>query len=253
MPERPPASAIDAAAVVAAAAAVGAGAGAGACDGPAPPSLSARLREGTRHLHARAERAGLMPALLRGELPLPGYVRLLQELQALYEALESALSRPGAPAFDPALFRAAALGQDLAALAPRCRADAPAGEVSGAESGLGEGYRVDPFEGQARTAVMRDYVRHVQGLPPALLAAHAYVRYLGDLAGGQVLRRIVARSYGLQDHGVRFYAFGPAVPGLVAGLRQVLDALPAEAHGPIVAEACSAFQRHVELFEALAA
>lgn len=220
-----------------------------AAEASAPSSLSSRLREGTRHLHTQAERAGLMPALLRGELPLPRYVRLLQELQALYRALESALARPGAPAFDPALFRAAALQQDIDALSPRCLAASPAGLGAHAAAAVLPG----PGESPACSAVMRDYVRHLQALPPRLLAAHAYVRYLGDLAGGQVLRRIVARSYGLQDDGVRFYTFGAAVPGLVAGLRQVLDALPSEAHGPIVDEACSAFRRHVDLFEALQA
>lgn len=218
-------------------------------DRPEPTSLSSRLREGTRHLHTQAERAGLMPALLRGELPLPRYVRLLQELLALYRALESALVQPGAPAFDPALFRAEALQQDIETLVPRCPAMPPASpSPDAAPSDLSVS-----GEAPARTVVMRDYVRHLQALSPPLLAAHAYVRYLGDLAGGQVLRRIVARSYGLQDEGVRFYAFGPAVPGLVAGLRQVLDALPSDVHGPIVEEACAAFRRHVDLFEALQA
>ena len=45
---------------------------------------------------------------------------------------------------------------------------------------------------------------------PAPLLAHAYVRYLGDLSGGQVIRRRVARAYGLEDDGgagVSFYEF----------------------------------------------
>lgn len=222
-----------------------------AVPGGASLSLSARLRDGTRHLHAQAERAGLMPALLRGELPLHRYVRLLQELQALYDALESALAQPGAPVLDAALFRAAALREDLAVLGAM-RTPPPTGD-----RGLA---REAEVPARAPTAdvpdgspVMRDYVRHLRSLSPPLLAAHAYVRYLGDLAGGQVLRRIVARSYGLQGVGTRFYEFGPAVPGLVAGLRLVLDALPATMHEPIVDEACSAFRRHVDLFEDLAA
>ena len=45
---------------------------------------------------------------------------------------------------------------------------------------------------------------------PAPLLAHAYVRYLGDLSGGQVIRRRVARAYGLEEDngaGVAFYEF----------------------------------------------
>lgn len=51
---------------------------------------------------------------------------------------------------------------------------------------------------------------------PTALLAHSYVRYLGDLSGGQTARRIIAKAYHLADEadldkkdvpGVRFYAF----------------------------------------------
>lgn len=43
----------------------------------------------------------------------------------------------------------------------------------------------------------------------SLLLSHAYVRYLGDLSGGQYIRRRVAKAYELPDtgEGVRFYIF----------------------------------------------
>ena len=44
---------------------------------------------------------------------------------------------------------------------------------------------------------------------PALLVSHAYVRYLGDLNGGQVLQRVVTGNAGLGSGiGTRFYEFG---------------------------------------------
>lgn len=52
--------------------------------------------------------------------------------------------------------------------------------------------------------------------PPAqewLLLAHAYVRYLGDLNGGQTIKNSVAKAYGLDTSaldGLRFFDFdGP--------------------------------------------
>ena len=43
---------------------------------------------------------------------------------------------------------------------------------------------------------------------PELLVAHAYTRYLGDLSGGQILKKIAQRGMGLQgSEGLAFYEF----------------------------------------------
>lgn len=47
-----------------------------------------------------------------------------------------------------------------------------------------------------------------QGPDAGRLLAHAYVRYLGDLSGGQEIRRRIAKAYELEgSDGVRFYEF----------------------------------------------
>lgn len=58
------------------------------------------------------------------------------------------------------------------------------------------------------------YVDRVQALAkasdPSPLLAHAYVRYLGDLSGGQTIRRTIGKAYGLDEAsgaGLSFYAF----------------------------------------------
>lgn len=46
-----------------------------------------------------------------------------------------------------------------------------------------------------------------------LLLAHAYVRYLGDLSGGQTIQRRIARAYNLDvaiGKGIKFYNFEDA-------------------------------------------
>ncbi len=51
------------------------------------------------------------------------------------------------------------------------------------------------------------HLADTEGDVPRLLA-HAYVRYLGDLSGGQFIRRRIVKAYGLQDGaGVSFYEF----------------------------------------------
>lgn len=80
--------------------------------------LTERLRNETRSLHTGVERSTLMRALLRGELGLLPYCMLLRNLHPIYVALEAALTRHArqpllAPIFASALFRSAALEQDL--------------------------------------------------------------------------------------------------------------------------------------------
>lgn len=46
--------------------------------------------------------------------------------------------------------------------------------------------------------------------PERRLLAHSYIRYVGDLSGGQILRRSVAKAYKLEDQeglGTSFYGF----------------------------------------------
>ncbi len=206
--------------------------------------LAQRLREGTRTLHSAAERAGVMPAMLRGELPARGFWQLQRNLLLVYQALEAGLARhdthpllallPLGP-----LARCAALQADLAA-------------------GAGPDWStVLPPAGAAATAYA-DRLQALAGHQPSALAAHAYVRYLGDLAGGQALRRVAQQAYGLHgDAGTRFFDFGPPaeVARLGQGLRIALDSLPLDdtAQQALVAEAQWAFAQHVRLFDELAA
>ncbi len=183
-----------------------------------------------------------MGALLRGELALPRYRALLRNLLAIYIALEVALdSRQAdprvAPLRMPALYRAAALSGDITALRAPDSPMAPEDE---------------PLEPAAADYVQRLARMAQQGSPA--LAAHAYVRYLGDLNGGQTLKVLVARAYGPAT-ATGFYDFGGTeqVAAHQAAFRACLAGLPstpAEAD-LIVAEARWAFEQHIRLFEQL--
>ena len=210
-------------------------------------NLAEDLKAQTRALHTELERSALMVSLLRGEMKRAPYCALLRNLHAIYEALELALQtqagqRGVSAVYFPALFRRQALADDLRVLhGPGWQGDIP-----------------------LRRAAL-DYAIHLNRLAanrPIHLVAHAYVRYLGDLSGGQILSRIVASSLGLADlRGTRFYDFGgPAdvaarVGEFRAGLARVVDSdsdtdAAAEA-AAIVAEAILAFQLHQRLFSEL--
>jgi heme oxygenase len=205
--------------------------------------LPERLRLETRDLHAAAERSGVMGELVRGRLGLAGYRALINNLHAIYVALESALdahqgSAHVAPVRMPRLYRAAPLASDLQAMGGMAAVGADLADLADVAD--------------ATTA----YVQRLAGLSEPELVAHAYVRYLGDLHGGQVLRQQVGRSLGLGAEGTRFYDFGndDEVAASRAALREGLAAVPATPAEAdlIVAEARWAFLQHQLLFEQLA-
>lgn len=210
---------------------------------PAAASLGLgdRLRSATRRLHAEVERAGVMARLLRGRLDRAGYVQLLGNLHAIYESLEAGASHnahlPELAALDLVpLFRCRALEQDLLVL-------------------QGPSWR----DQRVLVGAAQEFAEHLQILSrtqPLLLAAHAYVRYLGDLSGGQMLTRVVARSLLLEPgQGVDFYDFGDAdtVQERKQAFRAALERLAGNETlaGQLVDEACKSFERHKTLFEQL--
>lgn len=202
--------------------------------------LAARLRAETSLLHRQAEHTGLMSQLLKGKVTPVAYCRLLRNLHALYSVLETGLAHHAAlpsiaPIHLPELARTTAIESDLQAL-----------------HGQGWPHDIELTPGAA------DYVRHLQRLAlehPALLAAHSYIRHLGDLHGGQVLGRVVSSMPGMGNgRGTSFYTFSGDVAVLIRRYRAGLDALPQdnESVTALVAEACSGFVRHITLFEELA-
>ncbi|MDZ7651645.1 MAG: biliverdin-producing heme oxygenase [Burkholderiaceae bacterium] len=197
--------------------------------------LAQKLKLATAPLHRQVERSGLMRRLLAGDFVPTDYVALLHDLAALYGALEAALARHGshpwlAVVIDRALFRADALRRDLHALQPAAQV--------------------------ALSPAAAAYVVRLQWLDQhdaGLLLAHAYVRYLGDLSGGQVVQRIVARTLGLTPPtGLRFYDFGgmPAVAARAEAFRHSLAALrlDADAVQALTVEAQWSFAQHAQMF-----
>jgi heme oxygenase (biliverdin-producing, ferredoxin) len=202
--------------------------------------LAQALREGTAALHRQAERAGVMGELLRGRVTRGGYTALLRNLHALYRKLEAHLTRLAvdpaiARVWLPELAREAALAGDLEAL-----------------------YGAD---WEREIPLQRAMVRYLERLDelaqatPRLLLAHVYVRYLGDLSGGQIVRRVIASAFALgEDPGQAFYRFAEAPERLAARLRAALDAIELMPHecAQLVDEARLAFDLHIALFEELA-
>lgn len=202
--------------------------------------LATLLRNGTLDLHRAAERSGFMRRMLAGDFDCAQYCRLLGNLHAIYQALEPALDRHGAA--EPVgrvhlseLSRTTALEADLDALHGS------------------DWRRTIPLTAAAVAYVER--LRWLDEFDPPLLVAHSYVRYLGDLSGGQMLGRVVAGALRLRDgRGTSFYSFGPpGAEALASHYRQGLSAIRLDEAGAarLVEEAREAFRRHCALFAEL--
>ena len=204
--------------------------------------LSDSLKSETRNLHTAVENSAFVQALFRGGLKQSAYALFLRNLREIYAALERGLERqsPGSPAslvWSPALRRLPAIDRDLDAL-----------------HGPNWAEVLDTLPATVRYVERLDRLSESR---PELLVAHAYVRYLGDLNGGQALARLVMRRFEPADgQGVEFYDFGEAdvIGKLKQGFKVGLDEIGRTMHddASIVDEAQLAFRLHAELFDELA-
>lgn len=176
--------------------------------------FSAAIRQATWDAHGNAEQAPFLSALVAGEVDRRGYAELVAQHHFAYASLEGAAEvmrqDPVAGAFvDDALTRGPALVADLEALVGSDWAD----QVAPNAATVAYAARIDD--------VCRTW--------PGGFVAHHYVRYLGDLSGGQMLRGTIEAVYGIDaGSGTAFYDF-PAIADLTAykeAYRARLDAAP---------------------------
>jgi heme oxygenase (biliverdin-producing, ferredoxin) len=202
----------------------------------AAQSLSAAMRDGSRAEHDAAEQSAFVSELLGGRVNAEGYVDYLLRLRVVYTAVEDAVrARRDDPlvatVYDPALERRDAIDADLEYWAP------------------GATIEVDSVAAQA----YRD--RIVEAEWSGALLAHHYVRYLGDLSGGQVIARMLDRAFDLGGAGLSFYEFPMRPKPYKDAYRAGLDALELDAHDNmrIVEEVKIAFALNQAMFGELAA
>ena len=154
--------------------------------------FSTRLKEVTKADHDEAEGSEFITTLMNGTRSSRDYVLLLAQYTYIYSALEvevrALASDPDlAPIFDLRLERMSKIQADLDSLLPA--------------HGL-----TDIPEALPAT---QDYVRHIRAAAddPARIVAHHYLRYLGDLSGGQIIGRLVERHYGIAQDDLSMWRF----------------------------------------------
>ncbi|XP_060632936.2 heme oxygenase 1 [Anolis sagrei] len=205
--------------------------------------LSEALKESTKEVHVQAESTQFMESFQKGQVSLREFKLYLASLYYIYMALEEESERnKDNPVYSPVYFpnelnRRAALEEDL-------------------EYFYGPTWRKE-IQCHEATQKYVDRLHHVGQYEPELLVAHAYTRYLGDLSGGQILKKIAQRSLHLPNtgEGLSFFNF-PGVTN-ISKFKQLyrarMNSLPMDSatEERILEEAKKSFLLNIEVFQEL--
>lgn len=146
----------------------------------------------TKALHTEAERSGIVVDILKGEASREDYVLFLRNLLPAYRELEAGLARHAG---------SSVLGE----LATYRLDRAPAIEAD-LETLTGPGWTTRiPLLPTAEVYAAK--IADAASGDGSRLVAHAYTRYLGDLNGGQILSRLLAKALDLKPNELSFYDF----------------------------------------------
>lgn len=192
--------------------------------------LSAMVREASKESHQSAENSPFMIALLKGELSTSAYCDYLAQLAPIYETLES-WTTTELPLFDRRLDRFESIISDM-------------------ESMCGMGMVLDETI---------EYTKHLKEIAASKdeirFLAHHYVRYLGDLSGGQAISRLVMRNMSIPPNFLSFYEFDQIGDKVryKETYREQLDNLnlTQAQTDSFIAEVMIAFEHHSKIFGAL--
>lgn len=204
-------------------------------------NLATKLREGTKKAHTMAENTGFIACFLKGTVEKNSYRKLVANFYFVYSAMEEELFRHRnhpilSKIYFPELNRKESLEQDLTYY-------------------FGSNWRDQVAPSDATQAYVAR-IRQISNSNPELLIAHSYTRYIGDLSGGQILKKIAQNGMNLSEgEGTNFYEFAqiPDERSFKKLYRERLDEMPIDeaTADRIVEEANDAFGMNMHVFKEL--
>lgn len=204
-------------------------------------NLATKLREGTKKAHTTVEGVGFIRCFLKGVVEINSYRTLLSNFYFIYSEMEATMrvhrDHPIlGKLYFPELDRCHSLEQDLSFF-------------------YGANWKWLIVASPATQAYVQR-IQNISNTEPELLIAHLYTRYMGDLSGGQILKKIAQRTMNLSEgQGLSFYEFTGISDAkqFKAMYRQQLDELPLvdTIVNRIVDEANETFQMNMKVFQEL--
>nr|YP_009315159.1 Heme oxygenase [Titanophycus setchellii]SCW23614.1 Heme oxygenase [Titanophycus setchellii] len=203
--------------------------------------LAEQLREGTTKSHSMAENVSFVKSFLGGVVDKKSYRQLVANLYFVYTAIEQQMLANKdheliKPIYFPELNRKLSIEQDLIYY-------------------YGSSWKNEIHMSEATQMYVKRI--HAVGInQPELLVAHAYTRYLGDLSGGQILKKIAQSAMNLSDNkGLAFYDFSQIEDdsSFKNHYRHQLNTIPVNKDQitDIIAEANIAFTLNMKMFQEL--
>ena len=206
-------------------------------------ALAGQLREGTKKSHTMAENTGFIACFLKGVVEKTSYRKLISDLYFVYKAMEEEIERlvkEDHPVIKHIgfheLFRRKTLEKDLLFYYGKNWIN----EITISDS--------------AQSYVNR--IKDVANQSPELLVGHHYTRYIGDLSGGQILKKIAKKALNLNgDEGLNFYEFQLIKDEKLfkKSYSETLNKLPIDQNiaDKIIDEANQAFTYNMNMFKEL--
>ena len=176
------------------------------------------IREATSQQHRLAEQQQFVKTLMSGKIHRRLYASYLYNLAHCYSALEEKCQRQGLLDSLPGIAREHKLRYDCQDLWVRIT---PQPEV---------------------TASTLEYVSHIGSIQndPARLYAHVYVRYMGDLYGGQIIKS--------KTPGLNTYLEFDNAKQLIISIRETINDYTTSQPDNVVGEAKKCFEYATKLF-----
>jgi len=177
------------------------------------------IREATKEQHRRAEQQEFVKTLMSGEIHPRLYATFLYNQSYCYGVLEKWAGYQGLLDHLPGIARAEKLANDCQNLWVRIT---PQPEI---------------------TDSTKRYAEHIDNIrrEPAKLFAHVYVRYLGDLYGGQMIKT--------RTPGNNTYLDFDNAKELIQAIRETINDYMSTDTNDVIAEAKICFEYATELFK----
>nr|YP_009399733.1 Heme oxygenase [Digenea simplex]ARW69552.1 Heme oxygenase [Digenea simplex] len=156
-------------------------------------NLAQQLREGTTKSHSMAENVSFVKSFLGGVVDKKSYRKLIANLFFIYNSIEKEIeankdNEVVKAIYFPELYRRDSLIKDLVYY-------------------YGEDWS-NLIQPSSATQIYIDRIHKIGSNNPQLLIAHSYTRYIGDLSGGQILKKIAKNAMQLPNNsGTAFYDF----------------------------------------------